>query len=79
MRSTAVCLSMKARGRQVKASAEVKRVYRDASRSYFGVEYAQIAPEDFRFLFESLYGRSFTDADATGIEGLGVRMPLKLD
>lgn len=74
-----IALSMKARGRQVKASAEVKRVYRDASRSYFGVEYAQIAPEDFRFLFESLYGRSFTDADATGIEGLGVRMPLKLD
>jgi hypothetical protein len=74
-----IALSMKAKGRQVKASAEVKRVYRDASRSYFGVEYTQIAPEDFRFLFESLYGRSFTDADATGIEGLGVRMPLKLD
>jgi hypothetical protein len=76
---SSISLSLKAKGRVVKATALVKRVYRDASRSYFGVEYAQVAPEDFRFLFESLYGRSFTDADATGIEGLGVKMPIKLD
>jgi hypothetical protein len=70
-------LSIKAKGRTLKALARVKRVYRDASRSYFGVEYAEFAPEDFRFLFECLYGRGFTDDDAVGIEGLGPRLQPK--
>jgi hypothetical protein len=64
-------LLIKAKDRTVKAQARVKRVYRDATRSYFGVEYSEFAPEDFRFLFECLYGRDFTDEDAVGIEGLG--------
>jgi hypothetical protein len=70
-------LSIKAKGRSVKALAAVKRVYRDSSRSYFGVEYADVSPEDFRFLFECLYGRGFTDEDAAGIEGLGIKTPQK--
>jgi hypothetical protein len=64
-------VAIKAKGRTVKAIASVKRVFRDASRSYFGIEYSGLEPEDFRFLFECLYGRAFTDEDATGIEGLG--------
>jgi hypothetical protein len=70
-------LSIKAKGRAVKAIASVKRVFRDASHSYFGVEYAELAPEDFRFLFECLYGRAFTDEDAVGIEGLGPKLKHK--
>jgi hypothetical protein len=72
-------LSIKAGERTVKAPAELRRTYRDSSRVYYGVEFDDIQPEDFRFLFESLYGREFTDADATGIEGLGIKMPIKLD
>jgi hypothetical protein len=64
-------LTIKAKGRSVKALATVKRLFRDASRSYFGIEYAELEPEDFRFLFECLYGRAFTDEDAVGVEGLG--------
>jgi hypothetical protein len=67
-------LSIKAKGRAVKVLASVKRVYRDASRSYFGIEYSELEPEDFRFLFECLYGRAFTDEDAVGIEGLGPKL-----
>ena len=63
-------LSIKAKGRTIKAFAKVKRVYRDSTHSYFGVEYTELAPEDFRFLFECLYGRGFTDEDAAGIEGI---------
>ena len=70
-------LAIKAKGRTVKALATVRRVYRDATHSYIGVQYAQFAPEDFRFLFECLYGRDFTDEDAVGIEGLGLKMPIK--
>jgi hypothetical protein len=68
-------LAISAKGRSVKALATVKRVYRDATRSYFGVEYASLEPEDFRFLFECLYGRDFTDEDATGVEGLNLKRP----
>jgi hypothetical protein len=70
-------LSIKAKGRTVKAQAKVKRVYRDTARSYFGVEYSAIAPEDFRFLFECLYGRGFTDEDAAGVEGLKAKATQK--
>ncbi|MDP3177647.1 MAG: PilZ domain-containing protein [Spirochaetaceae bacterium] len=72
-------LSIKVGERSVKAQAELKRVFRDSTRIYYAVEYGEIAPEDFRFLFEALYGRSFTDIDATGIEGLGVKMQIKFD
>jgi hypothetical protein len=70
-------LTIKAKGRTIKALATVRRVYRDATRSYIGVQYAEFAPEDFRFLFECLYGRGFTDEDAVGIEGLGLKLPHK--
>jgi hypothetical protein len=70
-------LAIKAKGRNVKVLASVKRVFRDASRSYLGIEYANLEPEDFRFLFECLYGRAFTDEDATGVEGLGPKLKQK--
>jgi hypothetical protein len=66
-------IAIMARERVIKAPGLVKRVYRDLSRSYFGIEYAGLEPEDFRFLFECLYGRAFTDEDASGIEGLGAK------
>jgi hypothetical protein len=70
-------LSIKAKGRAVKVHASVKRVFRDASRTYFGIEYWELEPEDFRYLFECLYGRAFTDEDAVGIEGLGSKLKHK--
>jgi len=72
-------LDIKVGERSAKARALVKRTFRDAARVYYGLEYEEMAPEDFRFLFEALYGRDFTDADATGVEGLGVKMSVKLD
>lgn len=72
-----ISLSITSKGRVVKTSGLVRRVYRDASRGYYAVEYVQMAPEDFRFLFETLYGRAFTDADAASVEGLGVGNPPK--
>ncbi|MGO8695089.1 MAG: PilZ domain-containing protein [Rectinemataceae bacterium] len=76
---SAIEINIRTGGRSVRAGGRVKRTYRDAELVYYGIEYEEIAPEDFRFFFEALYGRSFTDSDATGIEGLGIRMPLKLD
>lgn len=74
-------LAIKIGGRTVRTQAVLKRNYRDADLVYYGVEYQGIVPEDFRFLFESLYGRPFTDNDAIGLEGLGLKgqPPLRLD
>lgn len=71
-------LSIKVGGRTVRTPALLKRNYRDAELVYYGVEYQGIEPEDFRFLFETLYGRPFTDSDAAGLEGLGIRGPALL-
>jgi hypothetical protein len=70
-------VTIAAKDRIVRIAAQVKRLYRDLSRGYFGIEYSEVAPEDFRFLFECLYGRAFTDEDAVGIEGLGTKTAKK--
>lgn len=59
--------------RQIKASAAVRRSWSEGEQSYYGLEYDEIQPEDFRFLFEALYGRAFTDADGISVEGLAVK------
>jgi hypothetical protein len=66
-------LTIKVGGRSVRTPAVLKRNYRDSELIYYGVEYRDIKPEDFRFLFETLYGRPFTDNDAIGLEGLGIK------
>jgi hypothetical protein len=62
--------------RKLKAAGTVRRTYRDGDLFYYGVEYDEIQPEDFRFLFEILYGRPFTDADGFSVEGLAVKKKL---
>jgi hypothetical protein len=66
-------LTLKAGGRSIKTAAILKRSYRDSEVVYYGVEYQGIEPEDFRYLFEILYGRPFTDSDMVGLEGLGIK------
>lgn len=55
--------------RSVKTPARIVRRYKDASLHYFGCRFVDIAPEDLRFLFEYIYGRPFTDADAGFLAG----------
>ncbi len=57
-------LQVTAGKRTIKCGARIVRRYRDSSLYYFGCRYTDIAPEDLRFLFEYLYGKPFTDADA---------------
>jgi len=64
--------------RIIKVYGILKRVIRDSEYVYYGVEYDDMKPEDFRFLFESLYGRAFTDDDAISVEGL-VKVAFKMD
>jgi hypothetical protein len=36
---------------------------------YFGCRFLDVAPEDMRFLFEYIYGKPFTDSDASFLSG----------
>ena len=55
--------------RTVNCKAKIIRRYKDASYGYFGCRFSELAPEDLRFLFEYLYGKPFTDSDATFFSG----------
>ncbi|MCL2231685.1 MAG: PilZ domain-containing protein [Treponema sp.] len=55
--------------RTVSCKAKIVRRYKDSSHGYFGCRFIDMAPEDLRFLFEYIYGRPFTDSDATFLSG----------
>ncbi|MDR1619013.1 MAG: PilZ domain-containing protein [Treponema sp.] len=55
--------------RIVKTNARIVRRYKDNSLGYFGCRFLDMAPEDMRFLFEYIYGKPFTDTDASFLSG----------
>ena len=55
--------------RNIRAAAKIVRRYKDNSQGYFGCRFLDMAPEDMRFLFEYLYGKPFTDTDASFVAG----------
>jgi len=55
--------------RTIQTTAKIVRRYKDNSLGYFGCRFIDMAPEDMRFLFEHLYGKTFTDADASLVAG----------
>ncbi|GHV84413.1 hypothetical protein AGMMS50230_00210 [Spirochaetia bacterium] len=55
--------------RNIRATARIVRRYKDNSMGYFGCRFLDMAPEDMRFLFEYLYGKPFTNTDASFVTG----------
>jgi hypothetical protein len=55
--------------RTITASVRIVRRYKDNAMGYFGCRFLDMAPEDMRFLFEHLYGKPFTDSDASFVSG----------
>jgi hypothetical protein len=55
--------------RAINANAKIVRRYKDSSQGYFGCRFLGMAPEDLRFLFEFIYGKPFTDTDASFLAG----------
>jgi hypothetical protein len=55
--------------RTINVATKIARRYTDNTMSYFGCAFINMAPEDLRFLFECIYGRPFTDADAMFFRG----------
>jgi hypothetical protein len=61
-------------GRPMKIGSRVMRKYHEDNRVYYGLQFMDIKPEDFRYLFEVVYGRSFTERDDRLWEG-GAKPP----
>jgi hypothetical protein len=55
--------------RTISATAKIVRRYKDTSMGYFGCRFLDLVPEDMRFLFELIYGKPFTDTDASFLAG----------
>ncbi len=71
-------LLVRVESRQITVGSRIMRKFRDAENSYYGVLFLRIEPEDFRFLFEYLYGKRFTDEYENLWEGGAPPPPLQL-
>jgi len=47
----------------------IMRKFKDTQATYFGAQFMRIAPEDFRLLYETLYGKPFTEEQGMLWEG----------
>ncbi|MDR1788038.1 MAG: PilZ domain-containing protein [Treponema sp.] len=56
-----LALRLSAPGRTICCSAVIARQCADETRTYCGCAFSGLAPEDLRFLFEFLYGKTFGD------------------
>ena len=65
--------------RRMRIGSRVMRKFDDSSFTYYGIQFLDIKPEDFRFLFEFVYGRAFTDEDSNKWEGGAEPPALNLD
>jgi len=64
--------------RRLLIRARVRRKFQDGERSYFGLQFLSISPEDLAFLFEKLYGRPYSSAEDSRWEGGTPPPPLDL-
>jgi c-di-GMP-binding flagellar brake protein YcgR len=55
--------------RNINANVKIVRRYKDTKMTYFSCCFLDMVPEDVRFLFEFIYGKSFTDSDAAFLAG----------
>lgn len=60
--------------RPMTISSRVMRKYHEGDHIYYGLQFMELKPEDFRYLFEAVYGRSFTERDDRLWEG-GAKPP----
>ena len=62
-------LILKIGPRKMEMSSRVMRKYKTKDIYFYGLQFLEIEPEDFRFLFDYVYGRPFSDDDDKLWEG----------
>jgi hypothetical protein len=65
--------------RVMNIASRTMRKLRSASMNYYGIQFMEIKPEDFRFLFDLVYGRAITSEDEQLWEGGAAPPELSLD
>lgn len=56
---TPINITININNRKLHLESRVMRKFRDLRFCYFGLHFTQIEPEDFRFLFEYIYGKEY--------------------
>ena len=69
MPDTELALKLITERRMVNTKAKIVRRYKDSAQGYFGCRFFEMEPEDLRFLFEYIYGKTFSDKDASFLSG----------
>ncbi len=64
--------------RKISLQSRIMRKYEDATTCYYGVQFLDVKPEDFRFLFDFVYGKKFTKEDSELWEGGAAPPPITL-
>lgn len=62
-------LMLKIGPRKIEMFSRVMRKYKIKGIYFYGIQFLEIVPEDFRFLFDYVYGRPFSDDDDRFWEG----------
>ncbi len=62
-------LELKIGPRKISMFSRVMRKYKIKDIYFYGIQFLEIVPEDFRFLFDYVYGRPFSDDDDRFWEG----------
>ncbi len=75
---TDIDLTIKFTDKKLVIGSRVRRKFKDNERCYFGVQFLNFAEEDFRYLFELLYGRPYTMEEEDRWEGGSPPPPLDL-
>lgn len=70
-----VTVRLASKRRNIDAAGIIRRHYVGGLEGFFGIEFTVMAPEDFRFLFEYLYGRPFTDEESDSVESVRIKSP----
>jgi hypothetical protein len=71
-------LTLRIADRTIQAGSRIMRKFKDSENAYFGVLFMRMQPEDFRFLFEHLYGKRFSEQYEGVWEGGAPPPPLDL-
>jgi len=75
---TDINLTLKITDKKLVIGSRVRRKFKDNQRCYFGVQFLEFSEEDFRYLFELLYGRPYTMEEEDSWEGGSPPPPLDL-
>ncbi len=59
---------LRIRARKIDVIARISRKFRDEKSYYYGLHFIDISPEDFRFLYEFIYGKPYEIAKDKRIE-----------